>query len=434
MPPDSPPQHSFIPVEGESHFPIQNLPYGVFRPSTGAVARVGVAIGEQVLDLSVLEERGLLDLAELNGRRVFDRPALNDFMAAGSAAWRQVRRRLTQLLSEDCTTLRDDATLREAAFTPRDRVEMLLPAEIGDYTDFYSSREHATNVGTMMRGADNALQPNWLHLPVAYHARASSVVISGTDIPRPCGQTMTEGAGEPRFGPTRALDFELEMGFFIGPGNPLGNRAPVSSAGEHIFGLVLVNDWSARDVQKWEYLPLGPFLSKNFATSISPWVVTLEALEPFRVAGPRQEPEPLEYLKTQGDQTYDIRLEVTLNTPTLTQPHRICTSNFRYLYWNMRQQLAHHTATGCNLRPGDLLASGTISGPAPQERGCLLERTWRGEQPIELPDGSVRRFLEDGDQVTITGWCQAENHRVGFGEATGRVLPARPLPDAKETA
>ncbi|HSN56479.1 MAG TPA: fumarylacetoacetase, partial [Candidatus Sulfomarinibacteraceae bacterium] len=304
-------------------------------------------------------------------------------------------------------------------------VEMLLPAEIRDYTDFYSSREHATNVGTMFRGPDNALQPNWLHLPVGYHGRASSVVVSGTDVRRPRGQFKPADADRPVYGPSRLMDFELEMGFFVGPGNALGEPIPIADAPEHIFGMVLVNDWSARDIQAWEYVPLGPFLGKSFATSISPWVVTMDALEPFRCAGPAQtDPEPLPYLRTSGDQAYDIRLEVLLQGADMAEPATIATSNFRYLYWNVCQQLAHHTVNGCNARPGDLYASGTISGPAKNERGSMLELSWRGSEPITLPNGGQRRFLADGDTVILRGRCEAGGVRVGFGEVRGTLLPA----------
>jgi fumarylacetoacetase len=305
-----------------------------------------------------------------------------------------------------------------------DEVVMHLPAKIGDYTDFYSSREHATNVGAMFRGAEKALQPNWLHLPVAYHGRASSVVVSGTNVRRPYGQILDDGARSPTFRPSREMDFELEMGFFVGPGNELGQTIPIAEAAGHIFGLVLVNDWSVRDVQRWEYRPLGPFLSKNLATSISPWVVTLDALEPFRCQGPEQEPEPLPYLQSEGHWAYDIQLEVHLQSKKMDGPALISRSNFRTLYWNMTQQLAHHSSSGCNMRPGDLLASGTISGPTNDSYGSMLELAWRGTRPVELPNGESRSFLEDGDRVTMTGWCQGEGHRVGFGEVTGKLLPA----------
>jgi len=415
---------SFIPVAADSHFPLQNLPYAVFRPSPGQRPRIGVAIGDFVLDLAVLEEAGLFDGPQLRDRLVFHQESLNQFMALGRPAWQEARARLQQLLATDHGELRDNAELRGRAFCPLAEVELLLPAAIGDYTDFYSSREHATNVGIMFRGRENALMPNWLHLPVAYHGRASSVIPSGVDIHRPWGQTMRDGDEAPAFHPSRLMDFELEMGFFVGSGNSLGRPIPVQSAAEHIFGLVLVNDWSARDIQKWEYQPLGPFLAKNLATSISPWVVTLDALEPFRTAGPVQEPAPLPYLRIDGRWAYDIQLEVQLQSAQMTEPTTICRSNFRYLYWNICQQLAHHTITGCNMRPGDLIASGTISGPTPDSYGSMLELSWRGERPLALPNGETRKFLQDGDRVSMTGWCQGDGYRIGFGEVTAQLLAA----------
>ena len=420
-PTNDPALRSFVPVAADSHFPIQNLPYGVFRRAAGGPPAVGVAIGDQVLDLTLLEAYGLLPA--VGGGRVFDTGKLNRFLAVGRPAWAATRAAVSRLLRADEPTLRDDATLRVQAFAPQADVTMLLPADIGDYTDFYSSREHATNVGTMLRGADKALMPNWLHLPVAYHGRASSVVVSGTDVVRPCGQTKPEGADAPVFGPTRSLDFELETAVLVGTGNALGHPIPVATAADHLFGMLLLNDWSARDVQAWEYVPLGPFLAKNFATSVSPWVVPLEALEPFRVPGPVQNPTPLPYLREDGPGGYDIRLEVRLQGERMERPQTVCVSNVRYLYWSVTQQLAHHTVNGCNLRPGDLLASGTVSGPTPESLGCLLERTWRGTRPLDL-GGEPRTFLRDGDRVTMTGWCQGDGYRVGFGEVTGRVLPA----------
>jgi fumarylacetoacetase len=415
---------SFVSVPEGSHFPIHNLPYGVFRTSSEASPRIGVAIGEAVLDLKVLADHGLLTGRNLGDGTVFLEPSLNAFMALGRQAWLEARQRVTRLLRADEPTMRDNSALRKAAFHPMSAVEMLLPVTIGDYTDFYSSREHATNVGTMFRGPDNALQPNWLHLPVGYHGRSSSVVVSGTDVARPMGQTKADDADAPVFGASRLMDFELEMGFFVGPGNPLGEAIPIDQAAEHIFGMVLVNDWSARDIQKWEYVPLGPFLGKNFATSISPWVVTMDALEPFRVAGPPQDdPEVLPYLRHSADCAYDIQLEVMLQSAQMDRPETIATSNFRYLYWSACQQLAHHTSGGCNARPGDLLASGTISGPEKHERGSMLELSWRGSEPIELENGETRKFLADGDTVIMTGCCESEGVKVGFGEVRGTLLP-----------
>jgi fumarylacetoacetase len=415
---------SFINVSPNSHFPIQNLPYGVFKRKSTAEPSVGVAIGDYVLDLSVLEDNKLVGGSIFNGSNIFFQPLLNKFLALGQPAWRETRATISRLLRANVPTLRDNQALRDSALVPMNQVEMLLPVEIGDYTDFYSSREHATNVGSMFRDPDNALLPNWLWLPVGYHGRASSVVVSGTNIHRPKGQSKTDDSDRPQFGPCRLLDFELEMGYFIGPGNQLGQPISLENTADHIFGMVLVNDWSARDIQKWEYVPLGPFLAKNFATSISPWVVTLDALEPFRTAGPKQDLEPIHYLNGKGDWSYDIRLEVLLQSEKMDRPQKICRSNFKYMYWNICQQLAHHTITGCNVRPGDMMASGTISGPARDSYGSMLELAWRGTKPIKLTNGEERKFLMDGDSVIMTGWCEGDGHKVGFGEVRGKILPA----------
>jgi fumarylacetoacetase len=414
---------SFIEVAPDSHFPIQNLPFGIFKPARGS-ARVGVAIGEFALDLSVLEELGHFRMPEFQDRRVFSEGALNAFLALGRPAWRKAREVVQHLLSADTAVLRDDAAVRGRVFHAQKDVTMQLPARIGDYTDFYSSYHHAHNVGTMLRGPENALMPNWKWLPVAYHGRASSIVASGAEVRRPHGQIKPPDAPAPIFGPSRSFDFELETAFLIGPGNVLGEPIPIDRATDHIFGLVLMNDWSARDVQAWEYQPLGPFLAKNFCTSISPWVVTLDALEAFREPLPPQDPEPLPYLRAANDFTYDIQLEARLQTPSMDAPHVITRTNFQNLYWSISQQLAHHTVNGCNLQPGDLLASGTISGPTEESRGCMLELTWRGANPLTLPSGETRKWLEDGDSLTITGWAQGDGYRVGFGEVTGRVVPA----------
>ena len=414
---------SFIEVAPDSHFPIQNLPFGIFKPATGA-ARVGVAIGDLILDLSVLEENGHFKTPEFKGQRVFADDALNRFMSLGRPAWRKTRETVQHLLGADTPDLRDNPELRGRAFRSQREVTMQLPARIGDYTDFYSSYHHSHNVGTMLRGAENALMPNWKWLPVGYHGRASSVVIAGTEVRRPHGQIKPPDAAEPLFSASRSLDYELEMAFFVGPGNALGEPVPIERAHEHIFGMVLMNDWSARDVQAWEYQPLGPFLAKNFCTSISPWVVTLDALKPFRQPIPAKDPPPLDYLRAEMDSTYDIHLEAHLQTANAGEPHVITRTNFRHLYWSIAQQLAHHTVGGCNLQPGDLLASGTISGPTEDSRGCMLELTWRGANPLTLPGGESRKWLEDGDTLAITGWCQGDGYRVGFGEVSGRVLAA----------
>jgi len=408
-------------VDPESHFPIQNLPYGVFRPKAGGPPRVGVAIGDLVLDLALLETRRYLKNRFMDdGIRLFARSTLSNFMVYGNG---DTRARISQLLSGSDPSLRDNSRLREEAFYRQSDVDMLLPVEVLDYTDFYSSKEHATNLGTMFRGPENPLLPNWSHLPVAYHGRTSSIIVSGMDVRRPCGQTKRDIDPGPSYGPSRMLDFELEVGFLISGGNTLGVQIPVDRARKHIFGMVLVNDWSARDIQRWEYQPLGPFLGKNFATSISPWVVTLEALYPFRTAGPVQEPEPLPYLRNTGDRTYDIHLEVHLQGEQMAEPHCISRTNFKYLYWDISQQVAHHTVNGCNLRIGDLIASGTISGPDPSSYGSLIEIAWQGKRPIAFPNGETRTALLDGDRVTLTGWCQGDGYRVGFGEVTGRILP-----------
>ncbi len=423
-PTHNPKLKSFIDVPQGSHFPIQNIPFGVFVPPSGGSPRVCTAIGDQVADLSVLETNGFFDGAALKGKEVFDKSSLNPFMALGPAARREARSVISKLLSEDEPTLRDNQPLREKIFFNMGDVQMKLPVQIGDYTDFYSSREHATNVGTMFRGKDNALQPNWLHIPVGYHGRSSSVIVSGTDLHRPQGQTKADDAEAPSFTPSRLVDFELEMGFFVGQGNDLGKPLSINSAEDHIFGLALVNDWSARDIQKWEYVPLGPFLAKNFGTSMSPWIITLEALEPFRTSGPTQsDPEPLPYLKSSKPSTYDIHLEVHLKGEEMDSPHRICASNFKYLYWSMAQQLVHHSITGCNMRTGDMLASGTISGPTEDSYGSMLELSWRGSKPLKFPNGEERKFIKDGDTIIMTGWAQGDGYRVGFGECTGKILP-----------
>jgi fumarylacetoacetase len=424
---NDPSLRSFVPVPPESHFPIQNLPYGTFRKrsDTAAGVHVGVAIGDQVLDLTLLEEAGRLgNLLSFQGERAFDTGFLESFLALSRAAWSEARAAISRLLRADEPTLRDNSALREKVFVPIAEAEMLLPVRSHNYTDFYSSREHATNVGTMLRGPDKALMPNWLYLPVAYHGRASSLVVSGTDVRRPRGQSKPEGAEAPVFGPTKSLDFELELATVIGAENSLGTPIPIGQTDDYLFGMVLLNDWSARDIQAWEYVPLGPFLAKNFCTSISPWVVPFEALEPFRTAGPVQDPEPLPYLRTQRNQVYDIRLEVYLQGEKMDSPRRVSATNARFLYWNIAQQLAHHTVNGCNLEIGDLLATGTISGPTPDSYGSLLELAWRGARPLAFPNGEQRSFLLDGDRVTMTGWCQGNGYRVGFGEVTGKVLPA----------
>lgn len=416
---------SFVDGAANTDFPLQNLPYGAFRPSDGGDPRIGVAIGDRVLDLAACVDAGLFDKIDVNvqAQRLFHRSTLNAFMRTGASTWHTVRARIHTLLRDDTPVLRDNANLQDTVFFDAEEVDMLLPVEVGNYTDFYSSREHATNIGTMFRGPENALMPNWLHLPVGYHGRASSIIPSGQSVRRPCGQLKPDDA-PPVYGPSRLLDFELEVGALIGTGNDLGTRIDVDDAEEHVFGLVLVNDWSARDIQKWEYVPLGPFLGKSFATTISPWVVPMAALEPFRVDGPKQDPEPLDYLKQSGPQNFDIQLRVGLQTEAMDAPHTICETSFTYMYWSVAQQVAHHSVNGCNLRPGDMLASGTISGPTEDSYGSMLELSWRGEKPLKMPSGETRSFIQDGDRVVMSGHAEGNGYRVGFGAAEGIVLPA----------
>ena len=408
---------SWVEVPEGSDFPIQNLPFGVFK-TPGLRPRLCTAIGNFVADLQVLSEHGFFDDLKID-KAVFAQPFLNDFIACGKEKTSAVRNRLSEILDSDLDDW-DASELAAYFLHPMDEIEMLMPIKVGDYTDFYSSREHATNVGTMFRGKENALMPNWLHLPVGYHGRASSIVVSGTPIHRPNGQQIPQDAEAPVFGPSKLMDFELEMAFVVGKETQIGSSVNITEAEDHIFGMMLFNDWSARDIQKWEYVPLGPFLGKSFASTVSPWIVTMDALEPFRVSGPVQEPTPLPYLQIDGDRSFDIQLQVDLQAEG--QPATpICRSNFKYLYWNIAQQLTHHTVNGCNIKIGDMMASGTISGPTPDSYGSMLELTWRGSKPIQLPDGSERKFINDGDTIIVRGWCEKDGVRIGFGEASGTV-------------
>ncbi|MGE5199208.1 MAG: fumarylacetoacetase [Rhodospirillaceae bacterium] len=416
-------------------FPIQNLPFGVFtRRGSGEAARVGVAIGDLVLDVGACADAGLITGEAAGPARACGAPALNALMALGRPAWTALRRALFRLLDADAPGA-DGLQDRVAPFlVPQDDAEMFLPAAVGDYTDFYASSHHASNVGRMLR-PDNPLLPNYKHVPIGYHGRASSLVVSGTPVRRPWGQAKPEGSDAPVFAPTRRLDYELEVGAFIGPGNALGQPLPIDAIEDHLFGLCLVNDWSARDVQAWEYQPLGPFLAKSFATTVSPWVVTMDALEPFRLAPaarPDGDPAPLPYLTGPANSergAIDVALGVFIRTARMRAaelpPHRLSTSNLRDLYWTIGQMAAHHASNGCNLRPGDLLASGTVSGPSSDARGCLLELAWRGREPVTLPSGETRSFLEDGDEVIFRGSCRrAGATAIGFGDCRGLVLPA----------
>jgi fumarylacetoacetase len=408
-------------------FPIQNLPYGVFTTGDSA-PRCGVAIGDLILDLAAIEAAGLL---RLDAAAVFDRPVLNNFMALGPAAWQATRRRLSQLLREDVGTLRDDAALRARALVPIAEAKLHLPVFVRSFTDFYASRHHASNVGTMFRGPEKALPPNWLHMPIGYNGRASTVVVSGRPIRRPQGQIKGQGEEAPRFGPSARLDIELELGAIVGQPSAMGRPVTTAEASAMIFGYVLLNDWSARDIQAWEYQPLGPFQSKAFATSISPWIVTAEALAPFRVAAPAPEKGLLPYLRETGPGLYDIALEIAL-APAGRAPTVISRSSYRHMYWSAAQQLAHHAAGGCAMCTGDLLGSGTISGPTGESCGSLLEITWNGRDPVAV-DGGERRFVEDGDTVILRGWCEAPGRRIGFGACETQVLPCTELPEAWRT-
>jgi len=416
---------SWVDVPNHSDFPIQNLPFGVASSSNNEIFNAS-RIGDFAINLDACHQLGYLD--ELGWTRgIFAANSLNAIMGHGKEGIRALRHALSALFSiggsHSRTGLKDHPEHHRRILVPISEVTMLLPVEIGDYTDFYSSKEHATNVGTMFRDPDNALLPNWLHLPVGYHGRSSSIVVSGTPVKRPLGQTRPDPEEAPVFGPSKLLDFELEMGFVTFDGPPLGESISAENAEDFIFGLTLFNDWSARDIQKWEYVPLGPFLAKNFASSMSAWIITLDTLEPFRVRGPEQNPTPLPYLQTNGAHSFDLQLEVDLITPE-NRATTICKSNFKHMYWSMAQQLAHHTVNGCNIRRGDLMASGTISGPTPDSYGSMLELSWRGTKPINLADGSSRKFIQDGDEVVIRGFNSKDNVRIGFGEVRGKVLPA----------
>lgn len=416
------PLTAFIPVATDSHFPLQNLPYGVFSTVNNPARRVGTILGEQVIDLALLEQHHFFKDCYDPALRLFNQPSLNLLAAQARNLQQQIRQVLQELLSADNKILRDNQALRQAAIIPYTDVTMHLPGVIPDYTDFYSSIDHARNVGCLFRDKDNPLLPNYLHLPVGYHGRASSIIVSGQPIKRPQGQILPKDAVEPILSPSKALDFELEMAFFIGQGNTLGEPIAIDEAYEHIFGMVILNDWSARDIQKWEYVPLGPFVAKSFATTISPWVVTLDALAPFKVAPRAQSPQPLAYLRASNDFSVDIQLEVAIKTAKMHAPEVICRSNFSHLYWTMAQQLAHHTVAGCNTQAMDLMASGTISGPEVGSFGSLLEITFGGAQPLTLSTGETRSYIQDGDEIIMTAFCQGDGYRIGFGEARGKII------------
>ncbi len=412
---------SWIEVPANSDFPIQNLPFGIFKLQ-GGDPRVGVAIGDKVLDLKTLHVLGYLENLPFK-ENDFSCATLNPLMEYGKQGTRELRKRISKLLRSDVPDLKNKQHHVDQVIHNQSDCEMLMPVKVGDYTDFYSSRGHATNVGTLFRDPANALLPNWLHLPVAYHGRASSIVVSGTPVKRPCGQTRPSDTEPPVFGPTRLLDFELEMAFITYNGKPLGERITTDEADDYIFGMVMFNDWSARDIQKWEYVPLGPFLAKNFASTISPWIVTLDALEPFRCPGEVQDPEVLPYLQFKGDKCIDINLTMSIQPENVAET-QVCHSNYKYMYWNMNQQLAHHTVNGCNINAGDMMASGTISGPTDDSFGSMLEISWKGQKSVKMADGTERKFIQDNDTVIMRGWSEKDGVRIGFGSVTAKVLPA----------
>ncbi|AZI22350.1 fumarylacetoacetase [Chryseobacterium taklimakanense] len=413
---------SFVNYSENSDFSIHNIPFGVAVFNKEYIA-CATRIGDVVIDLATLYDFGFLDDVEGLNDNVFEAYTLNEFIELGKPVTTAVRLKIQELLLEGSSLANDEKTIEECFFQI-DEVKMLMPVHVPNYTDFYSSIEHATNVGKMFRDPANALLPNWKHLPVGYHGRASSIVVSGTDIHRPKGQTKPADADQPVFGPSKQLDFELEMAFIVNRNTEMGESISTAHAEDSIFGMVLFNDWSARDIQSWEYVPLGPFLAKNFGSSVSPWIITLEALEPFRTASPAQEPEVLDYLKFSGDKNYDINLEVSI-TPEQGTETVICRSNYKFMYWNMCQQLAHHTVNGCNVEVGDMYASGTISGEEKDSFGSMLELTWRGSEPLTLNGGQERKFIEDNDTVTMRGWGEKDGIRVGFGEVMAKILPAK---------
>lgn len=413
---------SWVEIGDHSDFTIHNIPFGVF--SHQGETRCGSRLGDFVIDLALLGEDGWFDDLPLGNGSVFHQATLNPFLEMSKESWTSVRNRIIELFQSANTEIRDREDLNTKYLIPISEVEMQMPIQVGDYTDFYSSIEHATNVGTMFRDPANALFPNWKHLPVGYHGRASSIVVSGTNIHRPHGQTLPKDAKAPIFGPSRLVDFELEMAFITGKTNKLGDAVSVDMADQHIFGMVIFNDLSARDIQKWEYVPLGPFLAKNFGSVISPWIVTLDALEGYRVAGPVQDPPVFPYLKSSGDKNIDIKLEVAIQPENAVETV-VCNSNYKYMYWNMSQQLAHQTVNGCNVNAGDIYASGTISGPTPDSYGSMLELSWQGTKPIPMKDGSERKFIQDHDTIIMRAYCEKEGRRVGFGESICKILPAK---------
>jgi fumarylacetoacetase len=418
---NNPNRKSWLSVPENSDFPIQNIPFGVFITKEDVIT-IGTRIGNYAIDMGALQQLDYFEGIDLTDD-IFMQDTLNDFISDGKKTWRLIRNRLSDIFEIDNPKLRDNNNHKKIVIFNIEDVEMLLPVQIGDYTDFYSSKEHATNVGKMFRDPENALLPNWLHIPVGYHGRSSTIIPSGVPVHRPMGQTIPKEATQPIFGPSKLVDFELEMAFITTDANVMGECVPIEEAEEYIFGMVLLNDWSARDIQKWEYVPLGPFLAKNFGSSISPWIVTMDALQPFKVESVKQDPQPLPYLQQTGKHSFDIQLEVAIQ-PENVEETIVSKSNFKYMYWTMAQQLAHHTSNGCRVNSGDMMGSGTISGPTEDSFGSMLELTWGGKNPIKMRDGSERKFINDNDTVIMRGYCKNEAVRIGFGECSCKLLPA----------
>ena len=418
---NDPSRKTWLDTLANTDFPIQNIPFGVFSTPDDIIT-IGTRIGDYAIDLGALHQLGYFDGIDLSDD-IFMQDSLNNFIADGKKTWRLIRNRISELFLEGNSKLRDHQEHRNVVLFIMNEIKMQLPVHVGDYTDFYASKEHATNVGSLFRDPENALLPNWLRIPIGYHGRSSSIIPSGTPIYRPYGQTKPGDDGIPGFGPSKLVDFELEMAFITTDANQLGKRVPIEKAENYIFGLVLFNDWSARDIQAWEYVPLGPFLGKSFDSTISPWIVTLDALEPFRTNGPKQDPAPLPYLEHGENKNFDIKLQVAIQ-PENDEETVVANSNFKYMYWSMAQQLTHHTVNGCNVRSGDMMGSGTISGPTKDSYGSMLELSWRGQNSVPLKNGKERKFIQDNDTIVMRAYAVKDGLRIGFGECNGKVLPA----------
>ena len=420
---NDPTRTTWLDIPKDTDFPIQNIPFGVFLTRDDIIT-IGTRIGDYAIDLGAMHQLGYFKGIGLTDD-IFLQDTLDDIISDGKKTWRLVRNRISDIFLSTSPGLRDDPEHQKQILFTMDEIEMQLPVNVGDYTDFYASKEHATNVGSLFRDPENALLPNWLRIPIGYHGRSSSIIPSGTPIRRPIGQSKpTSDDGTPNFGPSKLLDFELEMAFITTDTNHLGKRISIDEAEDYIFGLVLFNDWSARDIQGWEYVPLGPFLGKNFASTISPWIVTLDALEPFRTEGPKQDPTPLPYLQHGSNKNFDIHLQVGIQ-PEGDEETVVANSNFKYMYWSMAQQLTHHTVNGCNVRSGDMMGSGTISGPTKDSYGSMLELSWRGQHPVQLKNGKERKFINDYDTVIMRAHAEKDGLRIGFGECTGKILPSQ---------